>query len=83
MHEHGMWRMACVLCDEVNGDEAAETENVFDSDALESTLKQTVNTLRAKQQRLEDEQKQVNSDNLTSYLWQFQELNILISVDLS
>ena len=45
-------------------DTEAADDDVAETDTLESTLQQTMKALHAKQQQLEDEQKQVNTSLL-------------------
>jgi len=51
---------------EDDGDTAADVD-VLDTDALESTLQQTVKALHTKQKQWEDEQKQVNIARLPQH----------------
>jgi len=53
---------------EDDGDTAAAADvDVLDTDALESTLQQTVKALHTKQKQWEDEQKQVNIAGLPQH----------------
>jgi len=53
--------LICTLCT----DAAAAGADVAQTEALESSLQQTVKALHAKQQQMEDEHKQVNTLQLS------------------
>jgi len=58
---HNIGRYDCVLLNKDNAGTAAAGDDAPDTDALESSLQQTVKFLCTKQQQLENEQKQVNT----------------------